>query len=81
MRPRYTRNVTAQKSLLVLVVFAVACGAGIGASKAAHAWHTRCRSYAVGVRGEIMRVTDGDFLYFNGTCWTTEPMPPLDTPF
>jgi len=20
---------------------------------------------------------DGEFLYFNGTCWTTEPMPPL----
>jgi hypothetical protein len=24
---------------------------------------------------------DGEFLSFNGTCWTTEPMPPLDTPF
>jgi hypothetical protein len=29
----------------------------------------------------IMRTSDGEFLYFNGTCWTTEPMPPLDAPF
>ena len=76
----YTRGVTAQKSLLVLVVLAVAAGAGVGVWKAVHAWHAWCRSYAVGVRGEVMRTTDGEFLYFNGTCWTAEQMPPLDTP-
>jgi hypothetical protein len=74
-------SMTVRRSFLVVVVVAVAVCVGVGTWVAVRAWHTRCRSYAVGVRGEIMRATDGDFLYFNGACWTIEPMPPLDAPF
>jgi hypothetical protein len=31
--------------------------------------------------GEQKRLANGLRIYFNGTCWTTEVMPPRDTLF
>lgn len=39
-----------------------------------------CVSFEPGLRGEAMRGDDGQFLYFNGECWTRKPMAPTDTP-
>jgi hypothetical protein len=66
------------RKTVVVVVVAALC---VVAVLTMRAWRSRCRSYVVGLRGEIMRTDNGEFLYFNGTCWTTEPMPPLDAPF
>jgi hypothetical protein len=40
-----------------------------------------CVSDGRGVRGEATRGKDGRLLYFNGECWTHEPVAPTDTPF
>ena len=32
------------------------------------------------MRGEVKVDAGGKELYFNGNCWTSEPMPPLDMP-
>lgn len=44
-------------------------------------WRYPCVSRDPGLRGEVMRGANGQFLYFNGQCWTARPMPPTDTPF
>jgi hypothetical protein len=46
-------------------------------------WTTRsgCVEAGPGMRGEVKVQADGGRLYFNGTCWTTKPTPPNDTPF
>jgi len=46
-------------------------------------WGTRssCVESGTGLRGEEKILPNGKHLYFNGQCWTTKPMPPLDTPF
>jgi hypothetical protein len=40
-----------------------------------------CVSYERGLRGEVKRGEDGTLLYFNGQCWTRQPVAPTDTPF
>ena len=35
-------------------------------------------SYERGIRGEVMKTADGRTLYFNGQCWTRQPIPPTD---
>jgi hypothetical protein len=61
---------------LVLVVV----GVGSIACASYRASRYPCISGDVGLRGEVMRSADGQFLYFNGHCWTRQPMPPTDTP-
>jgi len=65
-------------ALGVAVVFVCS---GLVACFTVREWRYRCRSYESGLRGEVMRTASGEFLYFNGTCWTAEPMPPVDAPF
>jgi hypothetical protein len=62
------------KRRLVLVV--VALGAVVSAVAY---WSTRpsCIEAGPGLRGEV-QVLAGKTRYFNGECWTTEPMPPRD---
>ena len=64
-----------------LGVLFVVVGVGSVACGAYRAWRYPCVSRERGFRGEVMRGADGKFLYFNGNCWTTRPMPPTDTPF
>jgi len=40
-----------------------------------------CQSDERAVKGEVKRTSDGKLMYFDGRCWTSKPMPPLDTPF
>ncbi len=35
-------------------------------------------SYERGIRGEVLKTADGRMLYFNGQCWTRQPIPPTD---
>jgi hypothetical protein len=64
-----------------LTVLFVVVAAGSFACATYRAWRFPCVSHERGLRGEVMRSADGKFLYFNGKCWTTRPMPPTDTPF
>ncbi len=40
-----------------------------------------CDSSQPGMRGEVRREANGTLRYFDGRCWTTQPLPPRDTPF
>jgi hypothetical protein len=66
--------------LIALYCLAVLCAGLIGAITY---WSlpTSCATDFRAVRGEVKRGVNGKLLYFNGECWTTKPMPPLDTPF
>ena len=44
-------------------------------------WRSPCVDTSPGLRSEVRVLPDGQMLYHNGQCWTTEPMPPRDTPF
>jgi hypothetical protein len=39
-----------------------------------------CRTDARAMRGEVRHEIDGRLLYFDGRCWSSTPMPPMDTP-
>jgi hypothetical protein len=66
---------------LVLTVVAVAtAGCASRAMRTAQALPSACVSYEPGLRGEVMHTAEGKPLYYNGQCWTSQPMPPLDTP-
>ncbi len=41
----------------------------------------RCIEAGPGLRGEAKVLADGKVLYFNGSCWTSRPVPPRDMPF
>ena len=75
---------------LVSIPFAFLAGnrgamAGVGLSLAIAIayWSVppSCQSDARAMAGEVKRRPDGKLIYFDGTCWTTKPMPPRDTPF
>jgi len=66
--------------LIALYCLAVLCAGLIGAIIYG-ALPPSCASDFRAVKGEVKRRADGKLLYFDGTCWTTTPMPPLDTPF
>ena len=57
-------------------------GAVAVAAAAAAYWSTRsaCVEVGSGLRGEVKAHASGKLLYFNGSCWTSEPMPPRDMP-
>ena len=58
--------------------------AAVGVGFVAGATYLALRSCVArdrGLRGEVMRSRGGKLLYFNGQCWTPEPLPPADTPF
>jgi hypothetical protein len=61
----------------------VLLGGAIAVAAAATAyWSTRsaCVEVGPGLRGEVTVHAGGKVLYFNGNCWTSEPVPPLDMP-
>jgi hypothetical protein len=82
--PRYHRIVDGSDlrriRLITLYCLALLC-AGLTAAIAYWSVPPSCQSDARAVAGEVKRRTDGKLLYFDGTCWTTKPMPPRDTPF
>jgi len=61
--------------LAVIVVAAVLVFATLRARQSA------CVSNEHGLRGEVTRGKDGQLLYFNGQCWTRQPVVSADTPF
>jgi len=65
--------------LITLYCLAVLC-AGLIAVIAYWSVPPSCQSDPRAITGEVKRRPDGTLLYFDGTCWTTKPMPPLDTP-
>ena len=73
------RAVVSRRTLGLGVLFVViALGSVVCASF--QAWRYPCMSREPGVRGEVMKSPDGKVLYYNGTCWTTQRMPPTDMP-
>ena len=68
-----------QIDLRILLVLVLCVGLIVYA--AYRAGRSPCVSREPGLRGEVMRQTDGKYVYFNGECWTSRPMPPTDTPF
>jgi hypothetical protein len=62
------------------VLVLVAAVAGLVTAGAVWLTRSACVDTAPGLRGEARLLPDGGFLYHNGTCWTTKPMPPRDTP-
>jgi hypothetical protein len=68
-----------RRTLYVVLVAAV-----IGVVIACATFRARrysCVSNEPGLRGEVMRGQDGKDLYFNGECWTRQPVAPTDSPF
>jgi len=65
--------------LITLYCLALLC-AGLIAAIAYWSVPPSCQSDARAMAGEVKRGADGKLLYFDGTCWTTKPMPPRDTP-
>lgn len=65
-----------RRSKLRLLLVVVALGA-IVAVAAYWSRRSSCVEAGPGLRGEV-QVLAGKTLYFNGECWTTEPMPPRD---
>jgi hypothetical protein len=61
-------------------VLVLICAAGLVAAVTFWATRSSCVDTAPGMRGEVWALPDGGFLYHNGTCWTSKPMPPRDTP-
>jgi hypothetical protein len=66
--------------LITLYCLAVLC-AGLIAAIAYWSVPPSCQRDVRAMAGEVKRRSDGKLLYFDGTCWTTKPMPPRDTPF
>jgi hypothetical protein len=64
-----------------LTVVGAAAGIALASCATYLAWRYPCLSREPGLRGEVQRTPNGQFLYFNGECWTARPMPPTDTPF
>ena len=56
-------------------------GAGVIAAIIYESLPPSCATDFRAVRGEVKRRPDGKLMYFDGSCWTTKPMPPRDTPF
>ena len=71
------------KRLLKLRVLFLVAGAAAVLVAALALWAARssCVDMTPGMRGEVRLLPDGGFLYHNGTCWTSKPTPPRDTPF
>ena len=67
------------KQTIYIVLFATAVTAVI-AFAALRARQYGCVSFEPGIRGEVMSGDAGATLYFNGTCWTRQPVAPTDTP-
>jgi len=66
--------------LITLYCLAILC-AGLIAAIAYLSVPPSCQSDSRAIRGEVKRRADGKLIYFDGSCWTTKPMPPLDRPF
>ena len=79
-RPLKRSSVFSGRAVVLGLLFGVV-GVGSLACATYRSWRYPCISHERGLRGEVMRSADGKFLYFNGVCWTTRPMPPTDTPF
>ncbi len=61
----------------VIVAVALAAALIVGA---AYWRRNACIEPGSGIRGETKIQADGTQLYFDGQCWTTRPLPPLDMP-
>ena len=68
----------AQRTLYVLLVVAVV---SLVAFTTYRMRQGDCVSHERGFRGEVMRQPNGEFVYFNGQCWTRQPVAPTDMPF
>lgn len=81
VRRTRTRRPLERRAKLRILFLAGAIAAVV--SIAAYWTTTRpaCVEAGSGMRGEARVLADGKVLYFNGTCWTTKPMPPNDMPF
>ena len=66
--------------LITLYCLAI-LGAALIAAMAYWSVPPSCQSDSRAIRGEAKRRADGKLIYFDGSCWTTKPMPPRDTPF
>ena len=69
------------KRRLYVVLVAVAVSAVVIAFATLRGTRYACVSFEQGLHGEAKRGPDGQFLYFNGQCWTRQPLAPTDTPF
>jgi hypothetical protein len=58
--------------VLLLAMLAPACVTRL-------ARRSSCETDAQAFLGEARRMPDGTFVYFDGHCWTTKPVPPTDT--
>lgn len=68
--------------VLVLIALSVIGGAvWLVLNTVSGARQSSCVSYERGLRGEAKRGKDGKLVYFNGECWTRQPVAPNDTPF
>ena len=69
---------TTLRRIYVIVAISLAVGLIAGAAY----WRQRnaCIEPGSGIRGETKIQADGTQLYFDGQCWTTRPLPPLDMP-
>jgi hypothetical protein len=68
-------RVTTRLFLLALIV-----GAALLAGAAYWRGRNTCVEPGSGLRGEVKVRPDGTTLYFDGQCWSTQPLPPLDMP-
>jgi hypothetical protein len=66
------------RRLIVVVLLAVSVAIAFATFRARR---SSCVSYERGLRGEAKRGDDGRLVYFNGKCWTHQPVEPTDTPF
>lgn len=72
------RIMTTLRRTYVIVAVALVAALIVGA---AYWWQrTACIERGAGIRGETKIQADGTQLYFDGECWTTRPLPPLDMP-
>ena len=65
-----------RRIVLLLFIAAVLVATGLYWAR-----RSTCVETGNGFRGEAKVRPDGTTLYFDGRCWTTKPLPPLDTPF
>ena len=74
MTPREVPLVSGLRLAIVVIVAMVAA--------VAFYWmrEPSCRTDARAMRGEVKHDIDGRAFYFDGRCWSTTPMPPMDTP-
>jgi hypothetical protein len=66
------------RRLIVVVLVAVSVAIAFATFRARR---SSCVSSEQGLRGEVKRGQDGRLVYFNGECWTHQPVTPTDTPF